>query len=166
MSGGFSEFGAWETFSSFVNRAGFAWKNLLGQDKAEPWTPGISFDNATTGITYVASTSGNLVKVGRVVVANYQIVLSSKGSATGTARITGLPIAVGSANASDTGMAVGYWGVLSIGVVYLSARVVIGTTTAIIYGATAAATSLSALDETYFSDDTVLHGSLIYYAER
>ena len=29
----------WEHFKEVVNRAGFAWQNLLGQDKMYPWTP-------------------------------------------------------------------------------------------------------------------------------
>ena len=29
----------WEHFKEVVNRAGFAWQNLLGQDRMYPWTP-------------------------------------------------------------------------------------------------------------------------------
>ena len=31
--------GTWEQFTEWVNRQGFAWKDLLGQDKWETWTP-------------------------------------------------------------------------------------------------------------------------------
>jgi len=54
------------------------------------WTPGVSFGAATTGITYDTQI-GSYIREGTTVTAVGQITLTSKGSATGTARITGLP---------------------------------------------------------------------------
>ena len=56
------------------------------------WTPALAFDGATTGITYTMQ-SGNYVRMGNLVYVHFSIVLSSKGSATGAATITGLPFA-------------------------------------------------------------------------
>lgn len=54
------------------------------------WTPGVSFGAATTGITYGTQT-GLYKREGKTVTAAGLITLTSKGSATGVARITGLP---------------------------------------------------------------------------
>ena len=58
------------------------------------WTPALNFGGATTGITYTTQ-SGNYVRMGNLVYVNFSITLSSKGSATGAATITGLPFAGG-----------------------------------------------------------------------
>jgi hypothetical protein len=66
--------------------------NTLDDYEEGTWTPAISFGNATTGITYVAGRQqGYYRKVGSQVTAWAACLLSSKGSATGLARITGLP---------------------------------------------------------------------------
>jgi hypothetical protein len=54
------------------------------------FSPGFSFGDATTGIAYTNQT-GVYRKIGSLVLATGQITLSSKGSATGIARLTGLP---------------------------------------------------------------------------
>lgn len=61
-------------------------------EEGEVTNYGISFDGASTGITYAAGRqNGRYMKVGRAVFFNGRIELTSKGSATGVARITGLP---------------------------------------------------------------------------
>lgn len=55
------------------------------------WTPVLDFGGGTTGITY-SSQIGSYVRIGNIVFFNMQIILTSKGSSTGTASITGLPI--------------------------------------------------------------------------
>lgn len=56
------------------------------------WTPGIAFGGASTGITY-SGTQGEYTQVGNVVYFNFIISLSNKGSSTGTATVTGFPVA-------------------------------------------------------------------------
>jgi hypothetical protein len=56
------------------------------------FTPAIAFGGGTTGITYTTQ-SGNYTRIGRVVVFDIVVTLSAKGSSTGSAQITGLPIA-------------------------------------------------------------------------
>jgi len=59
------------------------------------WTPALAFGGNTTGITYETSgdvaTGGHYTKIGRLVTICAKIALTSKGSATGASRITGLP---------------------------------------------------------------------------
>ena len=66
--------------------------DLLGGSGA--WTPALAFGGAATGITYTTQT-GNYVRAGGLVYVHFSIVLSSKGSATGAATVTGLPFAAG-----------------------------------------------------------------------
>jgi hypothetical protein len=54
------------------------------------FTPVLSFGGATTGITYSTQT-GRYVRIGKIVHIAICIILSSKGSASGVASISGLP---------------------------------------------------------------------------
>jgi len=56
------------------------------------WTPVLKFGGSSTGIAQ-ASTTGRYTKVGRMVYASFNILLSDKGSQTGAATISGLPFA-------------------------------------------------------------------------
>jgi hypothetical protein len=58
------------------------------------FTPVLEFGNATTGIIYDAgATSGQYTTIGDVVFVSIAIRLTSKGSATGNATVSGLSIA-------------------------------------------------------------------------
>jgi hypothetical protein len=66
------------------------------------WTPALRFGGASVGITY-GQFDNSYTKVGRLVTAFLDFQLTSKGSSTGTADITGLPFvasSLGDANAS------------------------------------------------------------------
>ena len=84
--------------------------NTLDDYEEGSWTPGISFGNATTGITYNASTAGFYRKVGSLVMLTGYVQLSNKGSSTGTARVTGLPFTSngGTGEQGDFGFSLGY----------------------------------------------------------
>lgn len=70
--------------------------NALDDYEEGDWTPAITFGGGSTGITY-ASRSGKYTKIGRQVSVTGYILLTSKGSSTGSASIEGLPFAVGNA---------------------------------------------------------------------
>jgi hypothetical protein len=61
------------------------------------FTPVLRFGGATTGITYTTQ-SATYTRIGRLVHVQIVIVLSSKGSATGNASISGIPLAPASAD--------------------------------------------------------------------
>lgn len=63
------------------------------------FTPGITFGGAAVGVTY-GSQVGRYTRIGERVFFNLQIVLTSKGSSTGTIAITGLPYTSNSNNVS------------------------------------------------------------------
>jgi hypothetical protein len=75
--------------------------NALDDYEEGTWTMGIAFGNGTTGITYNFG-GATYTKIGRQVTVNGYVVLSSKGSSTGAATITGLPFTVGSATGNYT----------------------------------------------------------------
>ena len=54
------------------------------------WTPELRFGGATTGISYSSQTA-KYTKIGRVIHWQLRLVLTSKGTATGSAAIAGLP---------------------------------------------------------------------------
>ena len=66
--------------------------NALDDYEEGTWTPTIDIGGLTTGITY-SQQKGVYTKVGDVVTVGCWILLSNKGSATGTVRIDGLPFA-------------------------------------------------------------------------
>ena len=67
--------------------------NALDDYEEGTWTMGVSFGGASVGVTYAANT-GSYTKIGRQVTVNGYLQLSSKGSSTGGATITGLPFTV------------------------------------------------------------------------
>lgn len=69
--------------------------NTLDDYEEGTWTMGVSFGGASVGVTYSANT-GTYTKIGRQVTVNGNMTLTSKGSSTGLARITGLPFVIGS----------------------------------------------------------------------
>src|SRR5260221_14348861 len=64
--------------------------NTLDDYEEGTWTPGVAFGGAAVGVTY-ATQSGTYVKIGSQVTAWFSMTLTSKGSSTGAATITGLP---------------------------------------------------------------------------
>lgn len=63
---------------------------VVDYEVGTPWTPGLTFGGATTGITY-SHQEGWAIKIGQLVVAIGHISLTNNGSVTGVAKITGLP---------------------------------------------------------------------------
>tara|TARA_Y100001973_G_scaffold12441_3_gene17281 strand:+ start:5604 stop:7364 length:1761 start_codon:yes stop_codon:yes gene_type:complete len=72
------------------------------------FTPAIKFGSGTTGITYHANTVGKYYRIGNTVFITANIKLTSKGSSSGNARVTGLPYSVNS-GAELSGFVMPYW---------------------------------------------------------
>jgi hypothetical protein len=158
-------FGSWEDFQATVNRYGFAWRNLIGQDEHGGWTPTLTFGGGSTGITYTIRT-GHWVKFGKVVHAHCSILLSSKGSSAGGAVITGLPYKTPSSNTA-AGTSPVYWTAMTASLVNLTA-VVIGTdrTQVDLYGLTAGATAIGVINDTHFANTTEIQFGIAYLTVR
>ena len=68
--------------------------NTLDDYEEGTWTMGVAFGGASVGVT-TSSNTGTYTKIGRQVTVTGYLVLTSKGSSTGNANITGLPFTVG-----------------------------------------------------------------------
>ena len=73
--------------------------NTLDDYEEGTWTMGVSFGGASVGVTYAANT-GTYTKIGRQVTVNGFLALTSKGSSSGNAFITGLPFTIPNNNAN------------------------------------------------------------------
>jgi hypothetical protein len=92
--------------------------NTLDDYEEGSWTPTISFNGGTTGMTFVSKV-GSYTRVGRLVYCTLWIQFTSKGSSTGTALVTGLPFlpinVAGTYNAAPITHWFGISGVSAIG---------------------------------------------------
>ena len=68
--------------------------NALDDYEEGTWTMAISFGGASVGVTY-SNTTGTYTKIGRQVTVSGVVVLTSKGSSTGSVLVTGLPFIIG-----------------------------------------------------------------------
>ena len=64
--------------------------NTLDDYEEGTWTPTLSFNGSSTGITYGTQTA-QYIKIGSTVFVNMYLYLSNKGTATGQAEINGFP---------------------------------------------------------------------------
>jgi len=80
--------------------------NALDDYEEGTWTMGVTFGGAAVGVTYGA-TAGTYTKIGRQVTVNGYFELSSKGSSTGGAKVTGLPFTI--ANTDSNYAAASLW---------------------------------------------------------
>jgi hypothetical protein len=77
---------------------------LLNWYEEGAFTPTLTFGGLSVGVTYGGGTVGKYTRIGRMVFANTHIVLTSKGSSTGTANIASMPFAA----SVNTAVAFGY----------------------------------------------------------
>lgn len=128
--------------------------SAVGQGEL-PWTPVLSFGGSSTGMTYTAQT-GTYQVVGRTVTATFTIILTTKGSSTGTAVISGLPLTVADFGSSDT--------CYSANFLTLSGPVIAnaGGTTKTINLYQSSSTGVLLLNHGNFTNTTVLRGTIVY----
>ena len=78
---------------SATSDAGGASHELLDDYEEGSWTPTVTFGNGTSGQSYNYQV-GRYIKIGRLMHIQCYVAFSSKGSSTGTARLSGLPYAI------------------------------------------------------------------------
>ena len=88
--------------------------NNLDDYEEGTWTMGVAFSGASVGVTY-SNNTGTYVKIGRQVTVNGYISLTSKGSSTGSARITGLPFAIPNLNQNYSAVSLWFENVTYLG---------------------------------------------------
>lgn len=130
--------------------------NCLDDYEEGTWTPQLQFGGASTGITYSVQ-NATYTKIGRQVTVMAHIGLSSKGSATGSAQIVGLPFTLGSvsAPAAHNFLDVSYVGTPNLRGVSGDVRVVLQ--------AVAESGASSSLTDTNFTSGSEVFFSLTYF---
>lgn len=126
------------------------------------WTPVIGGAGGTTGQTYTVQV-GRAFKIGQIVLAWFNCKFSAKGTITGNVQIQGLPYTALNIT-SLKGMSQVEWYTVASNFVYVSGEVTENTTVAPLFGATAAAGSLTALTTSDLDDDSQVLGLLMYLA--
>ena len=107
------------------------------------WTPVIGGAGGTSGQAYSGQTA-TYVKIGKLVWVGAEVVLSTKGTITGSVEIQGLPFAVG-ATSGDRGVFSVLWNSTANNFVSMVGVTNAGGTTATLYGIGAAANALATL---------------------
>ena len=136
--------------------------NVLDDYEEGTWTPAISFGDLTTGITYEASTTGVYVKVGRLVFISGKVNLTSKGSATGVARLTGFPFTIANTESARGGCPLAEYENFSSLVDGMTAHFTLNDTVAVIYFGGAA--TVVACADTNFTNTSKFYFSACYQA--
>lgn len=135
--------------------------NTLDHYVEGTFTPALKFGGNSTGLTYTTQ-EGAYVKVGQMVTVTIRLVLSAKGSSTGSATITGLPFALA---AFYGGLTVHYFDNLNSAVSDVKAYIgSSGTTVNLVTVAAAGGTAVVNMANTTVTNTTTLILSGTYRA--
>ena len=137
--------------------------NKLDDYEEGTWTPVIAFGGNSVSAAYDNSVRGNYTKVGNLVTVTVRMVLTSKGSSTGSATVRGLPFTATSNAASTSGGCIGDVAGLTFAN-QLLLRIGDSTTFMEVQEVTEGG-SLSALTNSNFTDSTRLSWSATYRAQ-
>lgn len=136
--------------------------NTLDDYEENTWIPALSFSGGNTGITYSIQT-GTYVKIGQLVFIQGRIILTSKGSSTGQARIS-IPFTSANVSQNYTPISVGYFQSFSGLTGALSGYV--ETSNTIIQLTQHGATGVSAVVETHLTNTSDIIFSACYRANQ
>jgi hypothetical protein len=131
--------------------------NTLDDYEEGTFTPAIAFGGASVGITYTTQV-GSYTKIGNKVFYFVGIQLSSKGSSTGAATITGLPFTGSGSTAYVPGST--FLGNMATVTAPLMIRSLVGTTTMDIYQVTSS--SFATITDTNYTNSTYTYVAGFY----
>jgi hypothetical protein len=127
------------------------------------WTPGITFGGAAVGVTYNINRKGYYVRIGKAVYVQIRMKLTSKGSSTGTFKITGLPYAASSTDTAESAMVVHGTGFTGLTGSVVANPLTGATTVGIVqWGATGTGTQLT---DTSVTDTLDMYITGAYFAD-
>ena len=128
---------------------------------SDSWTPDLTFGGSSTGITY-SSRSGIYVIVGKLVLVQCVMILTSKGSATGNATVGNLPFTSAASQSAWLMMA---WQNMTSSYVNMSGFVSTSVTTISLRGITAASTTnVTNVTNAEFANNSIIYIHGIYRA--
>ena len=125
------------------------------------WTPDLQFGGLNTSITYGTQT-GTYTRLGNIVIATFNITLTSKGAQTGAATLAGLPIPAGAGNIDGRSVIVVNVLTLDPGNAYPAAYVAAAASEITLEEWTITGGNNSLLADTNFANTTTLIGTVIY----
>lgn len=134
--------------------------NTLDDYEEGDWTPIIGGTGGTSGQAYTTQT-GKYTKVGKLVVAEFLVTLSTAGTITTAPMIGGLPFTV---ETTVGGSCCSSWANLVSGVGLVGIEPVTGTTYAALTYTNNFVTSTAALTTGHIGNTTSLRGTVIYRA--
>jgi hypothetical protein len=150
------------TFPAAQNASADA--NTLDDYEEGTWTPVIGGSGGTSGQTYSAQVA-HYIKIGKLVIASFDVAVSNKGTITTDVQIQGLPFtSLNSGAAVGFASCVAYFGDLSTNWIALSLAVVPNSTAATVYGRQSAGAAVSTLATADISNTTRLTGTAVYLA--
>ena len=131
---------------------------LLNWYEEGTWTAGVTFGGGNTGLVLAQST-GFYTRVGKIVNVSVYILFSNKGSSTGTALITGLPLTINSANGAYAAASLFFTDITSTGQVMGYGNI---NATTIALSQTTSLGANTVLSNTNFSNSTGIILQLTY----
>lgn len=137
--------------------------NTLDDYEEGTWTPTLGGSSGQSGQVYTRQI-GTYIKIGRLVVAAFRFTMSTLGTVTGNAQIQSLPFTIENTTNLLPGHGISFWTALTTSWVYITSVGVVNTTTATLFGATAAATGLTALVQADLSATSDIGGVIVYRA--
>jgi hypothetical protein len=135
--------------------------NTLDDYEEGTWTPVIFFGGNNVGLTY-GTRFGQYVKIGRLVILQFDIPLTAKGTSTGAATIANMPFN----NAYQyAGCSLPYWSGMANcgGSIGLYSGINSSTISLVTQNSAA---SISTMNDTHFTNTSRLIGSFIYIASN
>ena len=133
--------------------------NTLDDYEEGTWTMGIAFGGSSVDVTTALNT-GTYTKIGRQVTVTGYLLLTSKGSSTGSARITGLPFTIAGASSNYSAPTL-YLENTSFANAFQGFGIT--ATTVIALYQTTEAGAFAVLDDTNFSDNSAIIISFTYF---
>jgi hypothetical protein len=139
--------------------------NTLDDYEEGTWTPAITGSGGGSGQTYTTQV-GRYVKIGRLVTATFNIVLSAEGTITTDVLITGLPFTIENTANQLPPVHVTFFNGMESNLSYVGGYGNVNTTTARLFGQGAADTGMGALLTADISNTTQLVGMITYTASN
>jgi hypothetical protein len=147
-------------FSATSNGSGTTTSELLNDYEEGTWTPSLTFNGGSSGMTYTVQ-SGKYTKVGRTVNVNCYIVLTNKGSDTGNAQIENLPFSIPNNNGNYSAISFYNDGNVTYGGTLQGFCNINGTS--IVLGQVSEAGSITLLTNSNFANNSAFMISLTYF---
>jgi hypothetical protein len=147
-------------FSVVPNAPGMT-SELLDDYEEGTWSPTL-FGTTTAGTNTYLFANGKYTKIGRQVVLQFKIRISSTSSMAGNLRLGGLPFTADTGNDFDSAMNIGEWGNLASVVNFMAGVIPQGQVYANLNATTAASANLSAMSVAVFQNASYIIGTAVY----